>query len=88
MEGTKLAQFREYLYNRKGISIKTANLTDTELLHAIGIKEDLPNAEGLFYPATFSYGSSDIDVLTESYNMLVSRLTEAWNKRDVSNRYV
>jgi len=81
VEGITFAEMRTLLESHPGLKITTKGLADAEVLKRLGAPEQ--KAEGLFFPDTFSFsqGTSDIDVLRMSYQMMKQKLDQAWAKR-------
>jgi len=48
-----------------------------------------PNLEGLFYPDTYNFhrGSSDIQILKKSYELMQQKLDKYWSERDMGLPY-
>jgi len=81
LEGWTFRQFRAELAKAEALKPTTANLSDAELMAAIGAPGELP--EGRFYPDTYSYskGSADVAVLKRAYHAMETRLEAAWAER-------
>lgn len=81
VEGWTFAQMRADLDGREDIRHDSRNLSDGEILKAIGAQELYP--EGLFFPDTYYYniGESDLDLFRHAYATMKKRLGEAWQGR-------
>jgi UPF0755 protein len=81
LEGWTFRQFRAELAKAEALKPTTANMSDAELMAAIGAPGELP--EGRFYPDTYSYskGSADVAVLKRAYHAMETRLEAAWAER-------
>lgn len=81
IEGWTFRQMREELNHHEGIEHVSLALTDTEILHRIGAKEQHP--EGLFFPDTyyFASGMSDLDILQRAYQAMYEKFAQAWENR-------
>ncbi|MRW91896.1 endolytic transglycosylase MltG [Duganella sp. FT80W] len=87
IEGWTFRQMRAAIAAHKGLKHDTVALSDTEVLSAIA--SDYKQAEGLFFPDTylFAKGASDLQIYKQAYAMMVTRLAEAWDKRDPALPY-
>jgi len=81
VEGSSFRLLRKQLDQAEDIQHTTTNLTDAQLLAALGVSE--PHPEGLFFPSTYFYppGSSDVDLYRRAYRTMQQELAAAWNKR-------
>lgn len=81
IEGWTFRQMRAALSDHPGLRHDTLQMTDREILRAVGAVETSP--EGLFFPDTyfFSRGSSDIQVLKRAYGAMRTRLAASWETR-------
>lgn len=81
IEGWTFAQMRAALNTNESIRHMTMAYTDQQLLHEIGIDDDMP--EGLFFPDTYFFvrDSSDKDILKRSYETMKIRMQNAWENR-------
>jgi UPF0755 protein len=82
IEGWTFRQFRTELARTADLKQSTAELTEAELMTAIGAA-GVP-AEGRFYPDTyaFSKGASDLLVLKRAYRAMQRQLDAAWAERN------
>ncbi|NGZ86995.1 endolytic transglycosylase MltG [Duganella aceris] len=82
IEGWTFRQMRAAIAAHKGLKHDTVALSDLEVMNAIG--SDYKDAEGLFFPDTylFAKGASDLQIYKQAHAMLLTRLREAWDKRD------
>ncbi len=80
-EGWTFRQFRAELAKADGLKPTTANMSDAEVMTAIGAPGDFP--EGRFYPDTYAYskGSADVAVLKRAFHAMETRLEAAWAER-------
>jgi UPF0755 protein len=81
IEGWSFRQVREALARQTELRAASANLTDLQILQAIGASQEHP--EGLFAPDTYAWvkGSSDLDLLRRAYQLQQKRLAQAWAQR-------
>ncbi|HTT12659.1 MAG TPA: endolytic transglycosylase MltG [Burkholderiaceae bacterium] len=81
VEGSTFAEMRATLAAHPELRKDTANMSDAELLRAVGAEESHP--EGLFAPETYVFdtGSSDLDVLRQAYRAQRAVLQQAWENR-------
>lgn len=81
IEGWEFKRMREAIDAHAALRHDTKDMSEAELMKAIGAAESAP--EGLFFPDTylFARGSSDIDLYKHAYRRMQRRLTEAWNAR-------
>ncbi len=81
IEGWTFRQFRAELARAEALKQNTADLSDDELMAALGAPGVPP--EGRFYPDTYTYskGSSDIAILRRAYRAMQQRLADAWARR-------
>ncbi|MYM71988.1 endolytic transglycosylase MltG [Duganella sp. FT134W] len=87
IEGWNFRQMRAAIAAHKGLKHDTVALSDTELMTAIDA--DYKQAEGLFFPDTylFAKGSSDLQIYKQAHAIMLTRLADAWAKRDPSLPY-
>ncbi|MQA37140.1 endolytic transglycosylase MltG [Rugamonas aquatica] len=87
IEGWTFRQMRAAIAAHKGLKHDTVALSDKEVMSAIGSEYKLP--EGMFFPDTylFAKGASDLQIYKQAHAMLLSRLNEAWDKRDPALPY-
>jgi UPF0755 protein len=80
-EGWSFRQLRAALGADKDVRPTLTNVSDREVLVAIGAGETDP--EGLFFPDTYriTRGTPDVDVLRRAYRSQQKRLAEAWAAR-------
>src|SRR6478735_2529109 len=81
-EGWTFRQIRAELARAEALKPTIANLSDAEVMTALGAGGISP--EGRFHPDTYLYskGSTDLDVLRRAYHAMERRLAEAWQERD------
>ena len=87
IEGWTFRQMRQAVAAQTALKHDTAVLSDAELLAKISPDYSMP--EGLFFPDTylFAKGSSDMLVYKQAHNLLLKRLNQAWERRDISVPY-
>ena len=87
IEGWTFRQMREAIAATKTLRHETAKMSDAELMAKVSAEYKQP--EGLFFPDTylFAKGSSDLAIYKQAHQMLLSRLKEAWEKRDANLPY-
>ncbi len=84
IEGWPFKRMRAELDANPAIKHDGANLSDADLLAAIGVTEaGQTHAEGLFFPDTYLFdkGTSDLEIYRRAYQLMKLRLTEAWSAR-------
>ncbi len=81
VEGWTFRQFRAELAKADALKPNTANLSDEQIMQALGAPGVAP--EGRFHPDTYAYskGSSDLAVLKRAYRAMQQRLDAAWQQR-------
>ena len=81
IEGWTFQQMRQALNGHPRLRHDSQDMSDRELLQAIGARES--NPEGLFFPDTyyFDVGSSDLEVLQRAYHAMQALLAQAWSSR-------
>ena len=81
VEGWSFLQMREAINKNPDLRHESAQMSDAELLAAIGAQERHP--EGLFFPDTYYFdaGSSDIRLYRRAYHVMRERLADAWSTR-------
>lgn len=81
VEGWNMREVRQELARHPMLKHQAANMSDAELLAAVGAEENHP--EGLFFPDTYFFdpGSVDIDILRRAYRIQRQKLNEAWESR-------
>jgi len=87
IEGWTFRQMRAAIAAHKGLKHDTVALSDAEVMNAIG--SDYKQAEGMFFPDTylFAKGASDLQIYKQAHAMLLTRLNDAWAKRDPALPY-
>jgi UPF0755 protein len=80
-EGWTFRQMREALAQAPHLRPTTKDMTDAQLMAALGMPGMAP--EGRFFPDTYHYsrGASDLSVLRAAQQMLNKRLEAAWAER-------
>jgi UPF0755 protein len=81
IEGWNWRQVRAALAAAPQLKAKTAQMSDAEIMAALGQPGVSP--EGRFFPDTYAYsrGVSDLTVLKRAHAAMQHRLAAAWNKR-------
>jgi UPF0755 protein len=81
IEGWTFRQLRAELARAPRLKPDTRQMTDAQLMAAIGATGQHP--EGRFFPDTYAYGrgTTDVLVLKRAYQALQERLTAAWAER-------
>ena len=81
IEGWTVRQMRAELARAEGLKPTTAQMTEAQLMEAIGAPGQA--AEGRFFPDTYAYakGSSDLAVLKRAHRVLHRHLDAAWAAR-------
>ncbi|KAI3594527.1 Murein endolytic transglycosylase MltG [Cupriavidus sp. U2] len=81
IEGWEFRKMRAAVDANPALKHDTQNLSDADLMKAIGAAETSP--EGMFFPDTylFARGSSDVDLYKHAYRAMQKRLNDAWNAR-------
>ncbi|MCE4555241.1 endolytic transglycosylase MltG [Pelomonas cellulosilytica] len=81
IEGWNWRQVRAALAAAPALKVKTAAMSDAEIMAALGAPGVAP--EGRFFPDTYAYsrGVSDLTVLKRAHEAMIKRLAAAWAKR-------
>ncbi len=81
IEGWNWRQVRAALAAAPALKAKTAQMSDAEIMAALGEPGVAP--EGRFFPDTYAYsrGVSDLTVLKRAHAAMQGRLTAAWSRR-------
>ncbi|HEY8877586.1 MAG TPA: endolytic transglycosylase MltG [Roseateles sp.] len=81
IEGWNWRQVRAALAAAPALKVKTAQMSDAEVMAALG--EPGVSPEGRFFPDTYAYsrGVSDLTVLKRARAAMQHRLAAAWSKR-------
>jgi UPF0755 protein len=87
IEGWSFRQMRAAIAAHKGLKHDTIALSDGEIMSAIA--SDYKQPEGLFFPDTylFAKGASDLQIYKQAHAMMLTRLADAWDKRDPALPY-
>ncbi len=85
IDGWSFKQFKNHLSKEENLISKIADMSDKEILAAIGAENSHP--EGLFAPETYFYqkGDSDLDILKRSYVSQQKILANAWKNNRNKN---
>ncbi len=85
--GWNFRHLRSVLENEPNLQHTSATLTNAEIMKRLGHPELQP--EGWFYPDTYYFvkGSSDLVLLKRSFQLMRSKLNDAWKKRDLGLPY-
>ncbi len=91
IDGWNFKQFKQHLSKNERLISTIKNMSDQDILKAIGAKESHP--EGLFAPETYFFqnGDSDLDILKRSYENQQETLETAWkaytsNSKNIDNK--
>jgi UPF0755 protein len=81
IEGWTLRQLRTELAKAPSLKATTSNMSDAQLMAALGAKDQA--AEGRFFPDTYVYsrGVSDLTVLKRAHRTMQQKLATAWAER-------
>jgi UPF0755 protein len=81
VEGWNIREVRQELARHPYLEHKLTDMTDADLLVALGAEERHP--EGLFFPDTYFFNphSPDIEVLRRAYQLQREKLRAAWEAR-------
>lgn len=81
VEGWNIRQLRAALNRAQPLQHKTTDMSDSELMAALGFAEQHP--EGRFLPETYIYqrGDDDLDVLKRAHAAMEKELAAAWASR-------
>jgi UPF0755 protein len=81
VEGITFRELRAVLAGAAELKLEATNLSNAELLKAVGAVESHP--EGLFAPETYLYdpGTSDLELLRQAYRRQMKLLQDAWEAR-------
>ena len=81
VEGMTFRQFRAILNREKDLRHDTRNMSDAEILAAVGSTDK--QAGGWFFPSTYFFapGSSDLEVLRQANRTMQQELQNAWQRR-------
>ena len=81
VEGWNIRQLRAALNRSQPLQHKTTDMSDSELMAALGFAEQHP--EGRFLPETYIYqrGDDDLDVLKRAHAAMEKELAAAWASR-------
>ena len=87
IEGWTFRQMRQAMAVHKGLKHDTVAMSDKEIMAQVD--SDYTQAEGLFFPDTYLFpkGSSDLQIFRQAHAMLLTRLKDAWEKRDPALPY-
>jgi len=80
IDGWSFKQFKQHLIKQELLVPKIQDLSDDEILTAVGAEEAHP--EGLFAPETYFFqkGDSDLDILKRSYQKQKEIVQNAWQQ--------
>jgi len=81
VEGITMKQVRQLLLSNDSFQHVTVNLTDEELMSALGHPHESP--EGRFFPDTYVYtwGNKDTVILQQAYQRMNDLLAQEWPQR-------
>jgi len=88
IDGWTFNQFKEHLIKDDKLVSKINDMSDADLLSAIGASESHP--EGLFAPETYFYhkGDSDLDILKRSYQRQKAQLNTLWDALEEKPKHI
>jgi UPF0755 protein len=89
IEGWTFRQMRQAVDAAPNLKHETAKLSDKELLAKVAADDKYMAAEGLFFPDTylFAKNSSDLQIYKQAHEMMMKRLSAAWEKREANLPY-
>lgn len=92
IEGWTFRQMRQALAASTALRHDSATLSDTEVMARVASDSQeyaSKSPEGMFFPDTylFAKGASDMQILRQAHQQLISKLKAAWEARDVSLPY-
>ena len=81
VEGWTFRQMRKTLDDNPALSHETRALSDAQILQRLAVEH--PSPEGLFFPDTFHFnpGSTDLNILRRSYQLMQKHLAAQWERR-------
>lgn len=81
IEGKTFLQMRAKLAKNDAVKNTISDLSDNEVMRVVGSSES--HAEGLFFPDTFYFdrNTTDIVLLKRSYDIMQTKLAQAWANR-------
>ena len=81
IEGKTFKQMRAKLAKNDAVKTTIADMSDAEVMKLVGQGEK--HAEGLFFPDTFYFdrNTADTVLLKRSYDIMQSKLAQAWQNR-------
>jgi UPF0755 protein len=84
VEGWTWRQALAELHGQPKLEKKLAGLSNEQLMGRLGLEEDWPHPEGLFFPDTYNYrrGESDRDIMLRAHQRLVNMLDTLWLQRE------
>lgn len=82
VEGKTFKEYKALLASQKRLEDKIANMSDVQIMRAVGSPGYHP--EGFFAPQTYFFekGTSDLDILKMAHQRQKEILEEAWKQRD------
>lgn len=87
IEGWNFHQMMAAVQNNPYLTHHLRGLSDQEIMENLGYPHELP--EGRFFPNTylFSFGTSDITVVKQAYDLMDKILSQEWGHRDAGLPY-
>ncbi len=81
VEGWTFRQYLENLKSNPSLTHTLANQSSEQIMSSLGHPGQ--NPEGMFYPSTylFAYGVKDSKILQMAYDLMQTKLQQAWEKR-------
>ncbi|RLA05398.1 MAG: endolytic transglycosylase MltG [Gammaproteobacteria bacterium] len=87
IEGWTFKQFLAQLADEKNLRQDIVNFKKQQIAEKLSIEQN--NPEGWFYPDTYNFqkGTSDLEILQSSHNMMQKILSKHWDERDIGLPY-
>lgn len=84
VEGWTFSQLRTALTQETKLQQTLTNLSEAEIMHRLGVPDQLP--EGRFLPETYAYvhGTSDLELLKRAHSAMQKTLDKLWSQRDAN----
>ncbi len=82
IEGWTVAELLQALARHPAIAHSVEPDSVEDLTHLLGL--DYPHPEGLFFPDTYHFprGTSDLELLRQAHELLITQLNQAWSGRE------
>ena len=87
IEGWTFNEYLSVLQSEPKLRQDLANFKNQQILDALKLEQAHP--EGWFYPDTYNYqkGTSDLEILQSSHQLMNEKLERYWNERDIGLPY-